>query len=67
MLGRLLNWLRPKLPDDPWSVSVVDAQIVTSDGQGSQRKMAVDDLQAGTERFLDWLATLPGYNDRGLA
>ena len=46
----MFSWIRRLLatpePACPWSVQVVDGIIRTSDGQGTTRELAVDDLRA---------------------
>jgi hypothetical protein len=45
----MLGWLRKRLvntsPLAVWSVSVSDGDIVTSDGQGAERKLVLRDLR----------------------
>ncbi|RYY29474.1 MAG: hypothetical protein EOP62_00095 [Sphingomonadales bacterium] len=45
----MLRWLRKMLANNSpltrWSVSFVDGDIVTSDGQGTERKLPIRDLR----------------------
>ena len=46
MFRRIFDWLKSRVPDDPWSVVVAGDHIVTSDGQGSTRSLPMDQLQS---------------------
>jgi hypothetical protein len=45
MLGWLRKRLRNRSPLTRWSVRFVDGDIVTNDGQGTERKLSLSDLR----------------------
>lgn len=92
----------PAAQPDPWSVVVSRTNIITTDGTGERRVVAISDLSSivvatddsgpwgddvvfilygsggqplsifpsdarGSEEFVAWMATTPGYRDREFA